>query len=166
MRRPRSNCSTPSAGAYVRSQLVKGVGIGSAGYNGHRGKCAAAALRSAKGANPGQHERARAAVRDSIVDLRRNGSAKSLGLAATLEAALALDASTPHRAGELLRDAVAHLDAAGNAMLAAAARRRLGQLLGGDEGTALLAAGDAFMRTQGVKNLEGLTEVSCPGLGS
>ena len=121
-------------GAYVRSQLVKGVGIGSAGYNGHRGKCAAAALRSAKGANPGQHERARVAVRDSIVDLRRNGSAKSLGLAATLEAALALDAGTPHRASEQLRDAIAHLDAAGNAMLAAAARRRLGQLLGGDEG--------------------------------
>ena len=49
-------------------------------------------------------------------------------------------------------------------MLAASARRRLGQLLGGDEGTALLAAGDAFMRAQGVKNLEALTEVSCPGL--
>lgn len=48
-------------------------------------------------------------------------------------------------------------------MFAAAARRRLGELIGGDEGRALLAEGDAVMRAQRVVNLDAVTEMLCAG---
>src|SRR5207302_2929016 len=48
-------------------------------------------------------------------------------------------------ATRLLRTAVERLDAADLCLYAAAARLRLGQLLGGDEGRALLTAGEAYM---------------------
>jgi hypothetical protein len=51
-------------------------------------------------------------------------------------------------------------------MLAAAARRRGGQLLQGAEGSAHIAAGEAFMRSQGIRDLEAMTEVSCAGCSS
>lgn len=47
------------------------------------------------------------------------------------------------------------------ALYAAAARRRLGELIGGDEGKALLAQGDAMMRAQRVKNPDAITEMLC-----
>jgi hypothetical protein len=48
-------------------------------------------------------------------------------------------------------------------MHAAAARRRLGELLGGDEGKSLLAEGDAVMRAQRIVNLDAVTEMLCAG---
>jgi hypothetical protein len=48
-------------------------------------------------------------------------------------------------------------------MHAAAARRRLGELIGGDEGQALLAQGDAVMCAQRVGNLDAITEMPCAG---
>jgi hypothetical protein len=51
-------------------------------------------------------------------------------------------------------------------MFAAAARRRLGQLLGGTEGASLAESAEAFMRARGVSNLEAMTELLCPGCGA
>ncbi len=45
----------------------------------------------------------------------------------------------------------------------AAARRRLGQLLGGQEGNALLAESDAWMAKEGIVNAERMCEVVAPG---
>jgi hypothetical protein len=39
----------------------------------------------------------------------------------------------------------------------------LGQLLGGDEGRQLIALGDTFMEGQGVRELDAMTELNCPG---
>jgi hypothetical protein len=48
-------------------------------------------------------------------------------------------------------------------MYAAATRRRLAQLLGGDEGAGLVARAEAFMRGQAIKNIDAMTELHCPG---
>jgi hypothetical protein len=147
---------------YMLSELIRGVGAGIAGYAAHRGRAAAAALCSRpKDANSSW--RARAAVRASITSLRQQGGGKRLGIAGTLEAALALDRGKPQRALALLLSSADMLEAASVAMLAAAARRRAGQLLEGTAGAAQVAAGDAVMHSQNVEDLEAMTEASCPG---
>lgn len=62
-----------------------------------------------------------------------------------------------------LRDAIAKLDSDHMALWAAATRHRLGQLLSGDEGRALVADGDAFMAAQGIVRPEQVTEMILPG---
>jgi eukaryotic-like serine/threonine-protein kinase len=48
-------------------------------------------------------------------------------------------------------------------MHVAALRRRLGQWLGGDEGRGLLRSGEVFMNSQGVRDLDAMSELLCPG---
>ena len=47
-------------------------------------------------------------------------------------------------------------------LLANASRYRLGQLIGGDEGSALIHAASAFMRQQNVKNIPRLISLLIP----
>ncbi|HKP62594.1 MAG TPA: protein kinase [Polyangiales bacterium] len=151
------------APAYARSQLVRAGGAGRDGYVAHRGKCAAAALR-AKGPLPAElRSRALAAIQGSLRILRRATNAKSLGVASSLDAALALARGDAGTAAKALRLTVVHFERAGSYMLAAAARRRLGQLVGGSEGAELSRRGDDFMDSQRIVDREALTEVSCPG---
>jgi hypothetical protein len=49
------------------------------------------------------------------------------------------------------------------ALHAAAARRRLGVLLGGDTGLALLSEANAWMFGAGVSNVDGITRMLAPG---
>ena len=46
---------------------------------------------------------------------------------------------------------------------AAAARRRLGELLGGEKGAALIAQADEWMAGEGIQNPVRMTEVIAPG---
>ncbi|MFO0950342.1 MAG: AAA family ATPase [Isosphaeraceae bacterium] len=62
-----------------------------------------------------------------------------------------------------LRQASAELDAVEMAAHAAAARRRLGEILGGEEGAALVVEADALLRARGVANPERLTATYAPG---
>ena len=78
-------------------------------------------------------------------------------------AALAVDETNLERAAGELRTAADLFDTASMAMHAAATRRRLGQMLGGEGGKAHAAAAEAFMLAQRVLNLESLTEMLCPG---
>ena len=67
------------------------------------------------------------------------------------------------RAIERLERAVPALDAADDALFAAAARRRLGELLAGERGASLIATADAWMRGQGITNPAGVTRMLAPG---
>jgi hypothetical protein len=59
--------------------------------------------------------------------------------------------------------AVRQFDEAQMRLYAAVARRRLGQLRGGDGGRALLAEADAWMNAQGVRDASKLSRVIAPG---
>jgi serine/threonine protein kinase len=62
-----------------------------------------------------------------------------------------------------LRDALAGFEHAHMQLYAAAARRRLGQLIGGEDGAARIAAADAFLRAQAVGNPEAMVGMLAPG---
>jgi hypothetical protein len=63
----------------------------------------------------------------------------------------------------LLSTAVEGFEIADMGLYAAAARRRLGQTLGGDRGRELIAEADAWMLKQTIKNPERLTRMLAPG---
>jgi hypothetical protein len=63
----------------------------------------------------------------------------------------------------LYREAVLLLEAAGFRFRAAAARRRLGQLLGTNEGLALIDQANAWMTSQGIRNPVRLAATFAPG---
>jgi eukaryotic-like serine/threonine-protein kinase len=151
---------------YARSGLSRGVNR-SAMYGVHRGRCAASALRMKTAAHDGAgHQRWVAALHESCAALQRHGGDKSLGNAALFLAALALHRAEPERAAEHLERALGWLDRANLAMTAAATRRRLGQLVQGERGRALIAEGDRFMHSQNIADLEATSELWCPGCAS
>ena len=80
-----------------------------------------------------------------------------------LNAACAMHCNDFDVAARELEHAVKRFEALSMSMLAAGARRRLGELLGGDEGKVLIRASDRFMREQNVANPDALTEMLCPG---
>jgi hypothetical protein len=62
-----------------------------------------------------------------------------------------------------LRAAVESADACHQGLHATAARYRLGQLIGGDEGAALLAEADQWLKRERVRNPQRLVEMVAPG---
>ena len=63
----------------------------------------------------------------------------------------------------LLRVALAHFEARGMQLYREAARWRLGQQLGGDEGRALVATAEAWARGEGVKSPPRMLALIAPG---
>jgi hypothetical protein len=84
-------------------------------------------------------------------------------LAKLLFAGLAARRGNRDGAARLLTEAAAELDAADMGLYAAAARRRLGALVGGDEGRALVVRADAVMAERQVKAPEKMTAFYAPG---
>ena len=64
---------------------------------------------------------------------------------------------------QLLESALRNFEKAEMLLFAAAARRRLGKLVGGDEGEALVTAADTWLRAQLVKIPERMVDVLMPG---
>src|SRR5206468_246439 len=62
-----------------------------------------------------------------------------------------------------LREAARRFDAVHMDLYAAVARRRQGELVGGDEGVSLIAGADAFMATQQIKDPERMADMIAPG---
>jgi hypothetical protein len=86
--------------------------------------------------------------------------AEPLGL--LVRAGVACTRKQDVRARDLFEAAAEGFEANGMAMHAAAARRRLGSLLGGDEGAALIAAADAKMEAEGIAKPERFTAMLAP----
>ncbi len=147
--------------ALARSQLLR-VHLARGFFSYDRAASAVGALRQ-RGAD---RSRARAVAREDARVLRRTRMRYAPGWAALIEAGLALADGRRETAAQQLRFALDLLDQSELAIYAAAARRRLGGLLGGDEGAQLLVQGDAAMHAQGVQNLEAMTEMLVPGCTS
>lgn len=84
-------------------------------------------------------------------------------LAQSIQAGLRFIDGDVDASRQLLESAVHNFEKAEMALFAAAARRQLGILTGGDEGAALVATADAWLRGQLVKVPERFTEVLIPG---
>ncbi len=138
----------------LRSQLIRNEAL-------HlRARCALALA-----AETGGHERQRyLAYADR--DARRIARSRmpwSDGFADLVSAAVAQGRGDRSAPVALLRRAVERLTAADMACYAAVARRRLGELVGGAEGTQLIADTDEWMRGQQVVRPERITAMLAPG---
>jgi hypothetical protein len=95
--------------------------------------------------------------------LKREKTAYAHGWALLVEAGIATAHRDRARAAALLTQAVVIIDEAGMAHYAAAARRRLGDLIGGPEGGALVAQADSWMTGQNIRNPVRMTAMLAPG---
>ncbi|MCR4410980.1 MAG: protein kinase [Thermoguttaceae bacterium] len=103
----------------------------------------------------------RAAARDAR-RIDREQAAWAVPLARLILAGLAVLRRDSKAAREALEASIAGFDAADMPLYAAAARRALGRLVGGDEGRALLAQGDQWMSSQGIRNPDRMTALFVP----
>jgi serine/threonine protein kinase/tetratricopeptide (TPR) repeat protein len=110
-------------------------------------------------------ERARAEILRRARSLEREGAGYATVYALLLRAGLV--ALEPHRKDEdavdHLRRAVEHAAANDMALHLAAARDRLGALLGGDEGASLRAAAAAYAAQEGIADPDRMFEIVAPG---
>ena len=67
------------------------------------------------------------------------------------------------QAAALLSEAMEGFELADMALYAAASRRRLGQMLGGERGAELIADADEWMTSQKIKNPALMTRMLAPG---
>jgi len=84
-------------------------------------------------------------------------------LAALVRAAVATTRREPETALRFVLAAEDGFETAGMALYATVARRRRGELLGGDEGRALVAGADAWMAGQDIKNPSRMSAMLAPG---
>jgi tetratricopeptide (TPR) repeat protein len=106
----------------------------------------------------------RAAGKDAS-RLEKEGVGSAGASAALLRACILGAQGRPAEALEPLEAAARGFEAADMALHAACARRRKGQLLGGDEGRALIEAADATLSEQGIRNPSRWTALHTPGFG-
>jgi serine/threonine protein kinase len=95
--------------------------------------------------------------------LRRLGAPWIESQAQLILAGVAATRGDDEQAVRLLREAAAGFDAADMALYAAAARRRLGALLGGDAGLALREAADSWMASEKIRAPARFTAIFAPG---
>ena len=96
--------------------------------------------------------------------LEREKSCWGRPAAATTRAGIAMVIGNTPRAVSLLRDAIAGFEAVDMALHATTARRRLGQLLGGEEGRSMVQEADRWMASQQILNPDRMTGLYVPGL--
>ena len=101
------------------------------------------------------------AARKDVRWLRRSGPPYVAAAAALVEAAIAELEGDQARCAIALEDAVARADKVSHRLLGAVARIRLGALRG-NEGRALVEAGEAYMRAEGVSETARMTAVFYP----
>jgi serine/threonine protein kinase len=118
---------------------------------------------AARTADPGERRALLAGVEAHARAMIREKTHWADPLALILRASAAAMVGEAERALTLLESAEAGLAGAGMALHAAVARRRRGELLGGDTGHGLIAAADAWMASQNIRNPERMTAMLAPG---
>ena len=118
------------------------------------------ALASAFGRDRASRLQIAAAAADSI---SKENMAWSNPLATLIRAALSYQQKDVSGSIALTREALKGLEAADMALYAAAARRRLGELIGGEEGRELIARAEEWFSRQQVKNPSAVTRLMAPG---
>jgi hypothetical protein len=83
--------------------------------------------------------------------------------AAGIEAAIARQAGDDRLAVRLLGEVSGRAEAAGIPLAAAAARHRLGEVVGGADGQQMVEEADRWMRNEGIRNADRMTDVIAPG---
>ena len=122
---------------------------------------ARAALASAAGSKEKAH-RLRIAER-LAQQIARERIAWSSPFVTVIRAAIAWQRDEPANATRLLTEAVKGFDLADLGLYAAATRRRLGEMVGGDRGRGLVAEANAWMLKQNIQNPEAMTRTMTPG---
>jgi hypothetical protein len=84
-------------------------------------------------------------------------------VAKTIEAGRAKILGEDANAVELLREAIAALETLDMSLVASAARMRLGQLIGGDEGTRLVERARKLMTAERIVDPERMCRLFVPG---
>jgi hypothetical protein len=125
---------------------------------------ARAAVMAASQTKSGDRSRLIDAARKDARWLRRSGPPHAAPAAALVEAAIAQLVGDKARCASALEEAVARADEVSHHLLAAVARVRLGALrsAAGEEGRALVEAGESFMRAEGVSDMARMTAVFYP----
>jgi hypothetical protein len=121
-----------------------------------RARCALAAAVGARDPGP----LLKAAERDAR-RLQREGMAWSRALACPILAGMAATRGDRSGAAILFAEAVTQLEGV-DMNLYAASRRRLGEILGGEEGRAEVERADSWMRQQGIQNPARMADVFAP----
>jgi hypothetical protein len=146
------------AKALRRSFLLRSRFI--VGFTAFVRACAAVASIDAEPASrPARVREARRLARQ----LERAPAAWSKTLASLARAAAANAAGDRDQAIEALREALARSEGVGMQLHAWGARYRLGSLLGGDEGAALVAQAEQAMTAEGVRNPDRMAGIYLPG---
>jgi hypothetical protein len=122
----------------------------------------AIALASSKTPGPETKRLLAQATRD-MRGIAGEGMAWSTAIARTLQALIAAANGQAREAAEIMADAATQLDKLEMRLLAAAARRRIGEWKGGADGAALIADAEEWMRSQGVRKPDRLAWALLPG---
>jgi serine/threonine protein kinase len=125
-----------------------------------RGRCAIASL----GAQPEHREARLAEARQLAAQLEAEGMGWTAPLASILNAGVANAQGDHAGAATSLRSAIERADAASMSGYATAARHKLGILLGGDEGLALMQQAEQAMKAQGIRAPARFASTLVPGL--
>jgi ABC-type arginine transport system ATPase subunit len=127
-----------------------------------KGRCALAAAGNRNLSVSDREKPLRSAARDAR-RIERQKTPWGAPLAALLQAGVASHRGDRVATLQRLASAQAGFEAADMSLYAAAARRCRGLLVGGEEGGALVAEADAWMKNEGIRNPERMTAMLAPG---
>jgi hypothetical protein len=130
----------------------------------HHRACAALALAEESGVHLSERHRLLEEADHAARKIESQKMPWGNPLAHSIHAAVAASRGNDDRALALLHSAEAGFAAAHMALFTAATRRRRGELIGGEEGRALVQAADSSMETQNIRNPERMAATLLPSV--
>ena len=133
-------------------------------FAAHLHACSSLAAAIVARATPSSRDRLLRIAAKEIESIRAQQMLPSGAMSDLLCAGVALIRGQPEEAMTLYGSAEKRFESADMQLFSAAALRRRGELIGGDEGRSLIKAADISMQSQGVKNPARLAATLAPGL--